>query len=109
VHLVAGGTRAERSALVAKLLAEHRTWRALTPAACPCCVGRVELQVSLARLLRDEKPARVFVELPDATHLGAFRKALAEWPLAQYLRPAKALHLPEDAAISPEALRRAED
>lgn len=109
VHLVAGATRAARGALVAKLLAADNTWRSFAPAACPCCVGRVELQVSLARLLRDEKPTRVFVELPDASHLAAFRRALAEWPLSQYLRPARALRLPEDAAIDSDELRRADD
>jgi hypothetical protein len=109
VHLVVGATRAARGALVAKLLAADNTWRALAPAACPCCVGRVELQVGLARLLRDERPTRVFVELPDASHLAAFRKALAEWPLSQYLRTARALRLPEDAEIGADELRRADD
>ncbi len=109
VHLVAGATRSERSAFVAKLLAQRGAWRALAPAACPCCVGRVELQVSLARLLREEKPARVLVELPDATHLAVMRKALGEWPLSRYLRPARTLQLPRDAAITIEAIERADD
>jgi hypothetical protein len=51
----------------------------------------------------------VFVELPDASHLAAFRKALAEWPLSQYLRTARALRLPEDAEIGADELRRADD
>jgi hypothetical protein len=109
VHLVAGATRSERSALVARLLEKDTTWRALVPSTCPCCVGRVELQVNLARLLRDEKPARVFVELPDPAHLAAFRKALAEWPLSQYLRPVRLLRLSEDATIAADELRCAED
>lgn len=64
-------------------------WVALRPGACPCCVGRVALQVELVRLLRGPAPRGVLVEVPDAAHLPAFRRALAEWPLAQslYLEP----------------------
>jgi hypothetical protein len=49
-------------------------------------VGRVELQVEIARLLRQQRPQGVLIELADASHLAALRKALAEWPLAQYVR-----------------------
>ncbi len=109
VHLVAGATRDARDALVTRLLAADKAWRALAPAACPCCVGRVELQVNLARLLREARPTRVFVELPDASHLAAFRRTLAEWPLSQYVRAARALRLPEDATISAETLKHSSD
>lgn len=105
MHVVAGAPRSGKSALVARLLEEHKTWRALRPGACPCCVGRVELQVNLARLLREERPERVFVELPDPGHLAAFRKALGEWPLVQYVRLARTLHLPDDAALNAAELR----
>jgi hypothetical protein len=49
-------------------------------------VGRVELQVEIARVLREQRPQGVRIELADASHLPALRRALAEWPLAQYLR-----------------------
>jgi hypothetical protein len=61
-------------------------WVALRPRSCPCCVGRVELQVELARLIRERPPRGVLIELTDASHRPALRKALAEWPLAQYVR-----------------------
>ncbi len=61
-------------------------WVALRPRHCPCCVGRVELQVQIARLLREQPPRGVLIELTDASHLPALRRALAEWPLAQYVR-----------------------
>ena len=59
---------------------------ALRPRHCPCCAGRVELQVQMARLLREQRPQGVVIELADASHLPALRRALAEWPLAQYVR-----------------------
>lgn len=61
-------------------------WVTLRTRACPCCVGRVELQVALARLIRAQRPPGVLVALPDAAHRPALLRALAEWPLAQYVR-----------------------
>ncbi len=61
-------------------------WVALRTRACPCCVGRVELQVELARLLRMQRPQGVLVELLDASHRPTLLRALAELPLAQYVR-----------------------
>jgi len=61
-------------------------WIALRTRACPCCVGRVELQVELARLIRAQRPQGVQIELPDASHRPALLRALAELPLAQYVR-----------------------
>jgi hypothetical protein len=60
-------------------------WAALRPRACPCCVGRVQLQVELARLLRNEAPRGVLIELVNASHLDAVRRALAERPLSDYV------------------------
>lgn len=60
-------------------------WVSLRPRACPCCVGRVQMQVELARLIREERPPGVQIELMDATHAPALRRALAEWPLSQYV------------------------
>jgi len=61
-------------------------WVDFKPRNCPCCVGRVELQVEIARLIRERRPQGVLIELADADHQPALRRALAEWPLAQYLR-----------------------
>lgn len=61
-------------------------WVALRPRNCPCCVGRVELQVEIARLIRERRPQGVLIELADAGHQPALRRALTEWPLAQYVR-----------------------
>lgn len=61
-------------------------WVAIRPRACPCCTGRVALQVEVARLMRERRPRGVLIEVPDARHLPALRRALSEWPLAQYLR-----------------------
>lgn len=58
-------------------------WVALRPTACPCCVGRVAMQVELARVIRDERPRGVVIELADPAHLPALRRALSEWPLAE--------------------------
>lgn len=60
-------------------------WARLRPEACPCCVGRVQMQVELARLIRERHPAGVQIELADPTHEPALRRALAEWPLSQYV------------------------
>lgn len=60
-------------------------WVRLRSRACPCCVGRVEMQVELARLIREERPRGVQIELADPTHEPALRRALAEWPLSQYV------------------------
>jgi len=61
-------------------------WIALRPRNCPCCVGRVELQVEIARLIRERRPQGVLIELADAGHQAALRRALTEWPLVQYVR-----------------------
>ena len=58
-------------------------WVALKTRGCPCCTARVEMQVTLARLIREQAPGGVVIELPDASHLPALRRALAEWPLSQ--------------------------
>jgi G3E family GTPase len=65
-------------------------WLALKTRGCPCCTARVEMQVALARLIREQAPRGVVIELPDASHLPALRRALAEWPLSQSVELASA-------------------
>lgn len=60
-------------------------WAILRPGACPCCVGRIQLQVDLVRLVREQRPAGVLIELPDPVHGQALRRSLREWPFCEYL------------------------
>lgn len=66
----------------------------IAPLGCPCCTARVALQVTLARLLRQRKPARVYVELPEREHAAALSAVLREWPLSQYVVPGEVLGAP---------------
>jgi hypothetical protein len=43
------------------------------------------MQVELARLIREKRPPGVQIELADPAHPPALRRALAEWPLSQYV------------------------
>lgn len=104
VHVVTGAPGAQLAALITRLRAARADWAVLEPNACPCCVGRVELQVGLVRLLRARRPARVLVRLVDAAHQVALERVLRESPLGQYVVPARPIRLPEDAALTPTAL-----
>jgi hypothetical protein len=104
VHIVTGAPGAQVAQLIARLRAARADWAVLEPNACPCCVGRVELQVGLVRLLRAHRPARVLVRLVDPAHQAAFERVLSEWPLHQHIVLARAIHLPEDVALTPETL-----
>jgi hypothetical protein len=104
VHVVTGAPGSGMNAMVARLLAEREAWAALAPRACPCCVGRVELQVTLARLLRDRRADRILVVLVDREHLKMLERVLAEWPLGQYVAAARSLVLPADEHVSPAEL-----
>ena len=61
-------------------------WIVLRPRACPCCVGRVQLQVDLARLLRSGRPKGVVIEIPDPAHAVGVARALREPPLGDSVR-----------------------
>ncbi len=89
---------------MARLVAERSDWAALAPRTCPCCTGRVELQVLLARLLRERRPRRILVRLADGGHLAPLERALAEWPLGRYVVPARCLVLPADEDVRPAEL-----
>jgi len=60
-------------------------WVVLRPSACPCCVGRVQMQVELARVIREQRPLGVLIEMRDPVHLPAMRRALGERPLSDYV------------------------
>lgn len=103
VHIVTGAPSAVR-VLVARLLAARPGWAKLDPVGCPCCTGRVETQIALARLLREAKPGRVLLELADEQHLPGLRRVLSEWPLARYVESGRVICVPRDCEIAPEAL-----
>jgi G3E family GTPase len=116
VHVVTGAPGA--TAFIEQLCAENAGWAGLVmraptkaspnvrvlSAGCPCCTGRVVLQVSLARLLRETGAGRAFVELPDAGHEGSLAKVLVEPPLGQSVVAGRPIRLPGDAALRPADL-----
>ena len=104
VHVVSGTERAGGSALLARCAAARSDWGVLELLSCPCCAGRAELQVRLARLLRERHPVRVLVGFVDPSHRAALERVLTSWPLARYVVPGRVLNLPQDAALPPEAL-----
>lgn len=104
VHVVSGAGQAERRAWIARSLAARPGWAALTPRACPCCIGRIEAKVQLTRLLRERRPTRVLLELGDAQHLAPLQRILDEPPLAQYLEAGRVIRLPDDERLTVELL-----
>lgn len=114
VHIVTGAPGSGKSALIARLVAADSHWlglvnrlpdgaqrnlRQLSPG-CPCCTGRVVLQIMLARALRQTGATRAFVELADADHAGTLEKLLAESPWNLSMRSARSIVLPHDLAIT---------
>ena len=59
-------------------------WAMLRPSACPCCVGRVQLQVELARLVREQRPPGVLIVVAEDGHRDMLRRALGAWPFSDY-------------------------
>jgi len=60
-------------------------WIVLRPSACPCCIGRVQLQVELARLLRAKRPAGIVLEVAGDDHRAGVASAMREKPLSDDL------------------------
>jgi hypothetical protein len=60
-------------------------WAVLRQSACPCCVGRVQLQVDLVRLVRERRPSGVLIEVAESGHRQSLRRSLREWPFSDYL------------------------
>ncbi|HEX7249107.1 MAG TPA: hypothetical protein VF262_01850 [Burkholderiales bacterium] len=46
-------------------------------------MGRVALQVELVRVIREQQPPGVVIEVADPAHVPALRRALGEWPLSE--------------------------
>ena len=64
---------------------------------CPCCTGRVALQVGLARALRDTRAVRALVEVTDPDHARRLEQALEQLPLSLSMQSAARIQLPGDA------------
>lgn len=58
------------------------------PPGCPCCTGRVALEIFLARHVRARRPERIYIEIPDPTHAAELAAVLAREPLSRYLKDA---------------------
>ena len=58
------------------------------PPGCPCCTGRVALEISLARHVRERRPARIYIEIGDPLHAAQLAAVLAREPLCRYLEDA---------------------
>jgi len=114
VHIVTGGPGTGKSAFIARLCAQRGDWLGLVnlpPSAadgpnlkplnsgCPCCTGKVVLQVTLARALRATGAGRAFVELSDAGHLEGLERALGESPLDLSLVISRSISLPWDVGL----------
>ena len=58
------------------------------PAGCPCCTGRVALEIALARHVRERRPERIYIEVPDPAHAPQLAAVIARGPLSRYLEDA---------------------
>lgn len=113
VHIVSGAAGPARSALIARLCVERPDWLGLVntvpagappnlkamSAGCPCCIGKVVLQITLARALRQTRAVRAFVELADPEHATRLEAVLGERPLGLSVRKLRPILLPQDGAL----------
>lgn len=103
VHFVTGQGAREWAA---RAHATRPGWAVCQSVGCPCCAGRVVLQVTLARLLREHRPDRVLVVALAQAHEDAALAMLREPPLGDYVMQGRPIRLPQDSALAPEALER---
>lgn len=119
VHIVSGAPGSGKSALIAGLVGQRSDWLGLVnvlsarsgqnlqllAAGCPCCTGRVMLQVTLVRALRSTGATRAFVEIGDAKHGANLERMLGELLLGRSVHAARNLELPRDAKLSASELQ----
>jgi G3E family GTPase len=112
VHIVTGAPGSGKSALIARLCSERGDWLGLVntlpqvgrglrqlSAGCPCCTGKVVLQVSLARGLRETGARRALVELADPEHAATLEKLLTELPLSLAVIGARRILMPAETGL----------
>ncbi len=113
VHVVSGAPGSGKTALIARLCSQRTGWLGLVNAVpagaasnlkplapgCPCCTGKVVLQVSLARALRESRASRALVELADPAHARTLEKLLGELPFSLSVASARPILLPVDAGL----------
>jgi len=114
VHVVTGAAGTGKTAFIARMCAEREDWLGLVnqplsaasgsnvktlTAGCPCCTGKVVLQITVVRALRRFRAGRAFVELGDAGHLQGLERALGESPLGLSLVISRSICLPRDAGL----------
>ena len=113
MHVVSGAPGSGKTALIARLCSQRAGWLGLVNAVpagagsnlkplapgCPCCTGKVVLQVSLARALRETRATRALVELADPAHARALEKLLGELPFSLSVAPARPILLPDDTGL----------
>jgi len=71
--------------LFGELVAAEGTCVRQLAAGCVCCVGSVPLRVTLTRVLREHRPARLLLLLASDQHLERVTQALCEGTLAEEL------------------------
>lgn len=118
VHIVTGAPGSGKSTLIARLCSEREDWLGLVDtvpdaapsnvrplsAGCPCCVGKVVLQIVLARALRETRAVRAFVELADAGHVRGLESVLEAKPFGSAVRKARSIILPGDRELKAHQL-----
>jgi hypothetical protein len=120
VHVVTGPVADEVRDLILKLCQHRPDWIAFVNAApapsapnlrrlpigCPCCTGKLALQVALVRELRDPQLTRAFVEV-DPTHAASLEGSLAQPPFDLSLSVARRIELPRDGGLMPQGIEEA--
>jgi hypothetical protein len=121
VHVVIGASGAGKSAFIARLCRQRQDWLGLVnaipsaasepnlmplTAGCPCCTGKVVLQITLARALRATRAGRAFVELSNPAHLAGLERVLNEAPLGLSVVGARSFSLPQHAELSVADIER---
>ncbi len=69
-----------------RLLAAEGVAVARALGGCLCCTAQVGMRVALTRLLREVRPARLFIELADGGHVDSVLRVLASPWLAPVLK-----------------------
>ena len=113
VHIVTGASNSGKSTLIARLCHERKDWLGLVDrlpaqalsnlrplsAGCPCCIGKVVLQITLVRALRETRAVRAFVELADAGHVTSLEGVLGGESLGRAVLRSSPIFLPRDCEL----------